>query len=260
MLGWWIMRKLLAIVVLGLLFSGNAYAKAKKGDILYKDKDKIHIVTGGLGPSVWPLARNHCGNDKFIYEVGMGLTTANKLSKIYVKKGRKDVKWRNVTEFYCSAKNYEINPPRSTFPGKKYYNKQGPVPKVSNNTYTSTGNSNSTSSNNSRSAGMSFTINDKKEQCAAIGFKPQTEKFADCVLKLVELDIKSQANNRTVATQNNSNQQIAKELEKQNNLRQSQFLMNLSKQLLTPNAPASLPSTSNCTVRGTGVNKSITCY
>ena len=61
-------------------------------------------------------------------------------------------------------------------------------------------------------------------------------------------------------TQNNSNQQIAKELEKQNNLRQSQFLMNLSKQLLTPNAPASLPSTSNCTVRGTGVNKSITCY
>ena len=45
-------------------------------------------------------------------------------------------------------------------------------------------------SSNTQSAGISFTIKDKKEQCAAIGFKPATDKFADCVLRLVELDLK----------------------------------------------------------------------
>ena len=194
------MKKILGIIFLGLLLSGSAYAKAKKGDILYKDKDKIHIVTGGLGSSVWPLARNHCGNDKFIYEVGMGLTSANKLSKIYVKKGRKDVKWRNVTEFYCSAQNYEINPPGSTFPGKKYYSKQGPVTKVSN-TYTSSSNSNSTSS------GLSTDdkITQSKQICRDLGFKTNTEKFADCALKM--MSIQFEATNK-VASGSGTTQEI----------------------------------------------------
>ena len=43
---------------------------------------------------------------------------------------------------------------------------------------------------------INFTIKDKKEQCAAIGFKPNTEKFADCVLRLVELDVKRQTTNQ----------------------------------------------------------------
>ena len=37
------------------------------------------------------------------------------------------------------------------------------------------------------SGDLTFTIKDKKEQCTAIGFEPATEKFADCVLRLVEL-------------------------------------------------------------------------
>ena len=37
---------------------------------------------------------------------------------------------------------------------------------------------------------IEFDINDKKQQCEIIGFKPETEKFADCVLRLVELDVK----------------------------------------------------------------------
>jgi len=95
------------------------------------------------------------------------------------------------------------------------------------------------SSGDSQSAGISFTIKDKKEQCAAIGFKPNTEKFADCVLKLVELDVKRKVNDPSMASQSQANQQVANELKRQNNLRQSQFLMNLSQQLLTPSSPAS---------------------
>jgi hypothetical protein len=38
---------------------------------------------------------------------------------------------------------------------------------------------------------IEFDISDKKTQCEAIGFKPETEKFADCVLRLVELGCKT---------------------------------------------------------------------
>ena len=95
------------------------------------------------------------------------------------------------------------------------------------------------SASSSQSAGISFTIKDKKEDCKAIGFKPNTEKFADCVLKLVELDVKRKVNDPSMTSQSQANQQIANELKRQNNLRQSQFLMNLSQQLLTPSSPAS---------------------
>ena len=113
--------------------------------------------------------------------------------------------------------------------------------------------------NNSQSAGMSFTIKDKKEQCAAIGFKPATDKFADCVLRLVELDLQKQISNPTIVAQDSGNQAIVDELKRSNNMQQSQFLMNLSNQLLNPSSPASSMSSSSCTVRG-GTIKTINCW
>ena len=114
-------------------------------------------------------------------------------------------------------------------------------------------------SNQSASKGISFTIKDKKEQCAAIGFKPATDKFADCVLRLVELDLKKQISNPTIVTKNPGNQAIVNELKRSNNMKQSQFLMNLSNQLLNPSSPASSTSSSSCTVRG-GTIKRVNCW
>ena len=108
---------------------------------------------------------------------------------------------------------------------------------------------------------INFTIKDKKEQCAAIGFKPNTEKFADCVLRLVELDVKQQTTNIISSSQNSGNQQLAKQLERQNNMQQTQFLLELGQQLLTPQAPASLPKTNTCTIRPLGTNMTtINCF
>ena len=107
---------------------------------------------------------------------------------------------------------------------------------------------------------LTFTINDKKEQCEAIGFTPQTEKFADCVLRLVELDVKSQQQKQIELAISQGNQQVADELRAQRNQQSGEYLMNLSQQLLTPTAPASLPTTRNCSVRGTGVYKRVTCW
>ena len=98
-------------------------------------------------------------------------------------------------------------------------------------------------SSSNQSADISFTIKDKKEQCTVIGFKPNTEKFADCVLRLVELDVKKQYSNQMVSAQNSGNDELAKQLERQSNLQQSQFLMNLGQQLLTPSSPASTMTT-----------------
>jgi len=114
-------------------------------------------------------------------------------------------------------------------------------------------------SSSSQSGGISFTIKDKKEQCKAIGFQPASEKFADCVLRLVELDLKKQISNPTIVAQDSGNQAIVDELKRNNNMQQSQFLMNLSQQLLNPSSPASTWSTSSCTVRG-GTIKTINCW
>jgi hypothetical protein len=108
-----------------------------------------------------------------------------------------------------------------------------------------------------------FTIKDKREQCEAIGFKPETEKFADCVLRLVELDVKQQTQNQIVSAQNSGNDALVKQLERQNNLQSSQALINLGQQLMNPkqnNSNIYMPQTRRCTVSGFGVTSVVRCY
>ena len=108
-------------------------------------------------------------------------------------------------------------------------------------------------------AQITFTIKDKKEQCTAIGFEPATEKFADCVLRLVELDVKSQQATQIALAQSQGNQQIVDQLKKQRNDQSSQYFLDLGQKLLNPQSTVSAPSTSTCTVSG-GVYKNITCW
>ena len=109
------------------------------------------------------------------------------------------------------------------------------------------------------SGDIEFTIKDKKEQCTAIGFEPATEKFADCVLRLVELDVKTQQTNQIALAQSQGNQQIADQLKKQSNDQSSQYFLDLSQKLLNPQSTVSAPSTSTCTISG-GVYKNISCW
>ena len=144
-----------------------------------------------------------------------------------------------------------------------------------------------------------FTIADKKEQCEVIGFKPRTAKFADCVLRLVELDIKKQQSNEVVSSNKSNNNEISKqleiqnkelerknkelerqrnsnnnnaiakqleiqnkELERQRRARNSQFLMNLGQQLLNPektNSNIYMPQTQRCTIQGFGSFAKMVC-
>ena len=101
---------------------------------------------------------------------------------------------------------------------------------------------------------ISFTINDKKEQCEAIGFTPATEKFADCVLRLVELDVKTQQSNQIALAESQGNQQVADELRAQRNQQSGAYLMDLGQKLLNPPTR----KTTRCTVTGVGSFKTVT--
>tara|TARA_B100000963_G_C22408963_1_gene572355 strand:- start:2 stop:754 length:753 start_codon:yes stop_codon:yes gene_type:complete len=116
------------------------------------------------------------------------------------------------------------------------------------------------SSDNSQ--GITFNIKQKKEQCKAIGFKPETEKFADCVLRLVELDVKTQQQNQIAQAQNSGNDALAKQLQKQNYDRGTDVLLNLGQQLLKPkqyNSNIYMPKTQRCTIQGFGSFAKMVC-
>lgn len=109
---------------------------------------------------------------------------------------------------------------------------------------------------------MSFTIFEKKQECEKIGFKPKTEKFADCVLRLVELDLKKQSEQKIVITQNRGNLDLANFLRQQNNLRSSQALIQLGQQLMSPkryNSNIYMPQTRRCTIHGFGTFATMRC-
>mgnify|MGYP001159452554 CR=1 FL=1 len=107
-----------------------------------------------------------------------------------------------------------------------------------------------------------FTIKDKREQCEAIGFKTETEKFADCVLRLVELDIKKQNQNQITSAQSSGNDALVKQLKKQSDLQSSQALINLGQQLMNPkkfNSNIYTPKVQRCTIQGYGSFANMIC-
>ena len=120
--------------------------------------------------------------------------------------------------------------------------------------------SKTTTSNTIATPDIEFTIKDKKEQCTAIGYAPATEKFADCVLRLVELDVKAQQAAQIALAQSQGNQQLAEQLKKQNNSQSSDAFINLGLKLLSPQSTVSAPSTSTCRVIGSGAYKTVNCW
>ena len=142
-----------------------------------------------------------------------------------------------VSEYLCSKNVINVTNNKSLLPGFK-------VREISY------GQTNNQTSNSPESTDINFNISEKKLQCEAIGFTPKTEKFADCVLKLVELDMKNQQSNNMITSQNKS----------QSNQFMSNALLNLGQQLLQPNSSINSPTTRNCTVRKFGNNSRVTCY
>ena len=130
------------------------------------------------------------------------------------------------------------------------------------------------STRESRSQSRLSAIDDKKKECEAIGFKSGTEKFSDCVLRLIESDSKTSGSSVPVVTQRNStgntavnsliNEQRAliKEQRRQQQLNSSMELIRRGADMMrSPTPSPAFPSpTTKCTVYNNGWNNpTLTC-
>ena len=231
------MKKILGVIVLGLLLSGNAYAadyyQGKHSQ--YKEGiSKIYFCD-----TEWPagFTNSFCRKASPYFQNGIEINDSWK-----VKGQKRFAIFKNVTQ-----------PIRSGFSGKNFGNGTFHAIAYSWSEAERIISKLGQTSNNSQSAGISFTIKDKKEQCAAIGFKPETDKFADCVLRLVELDVKKQQSNKIANAQNSGNEALVKQLQRQEYDRGTDALLNLGQQLLQPKS--STYSTCSYIDLGSGMSK-----
>ena len=226
------MKKLLGIIVLGLLLSGNAYA----------DEPKIvkFYCVGGTNGDLNNFEINEINKQviwSFKYPQWSKFKTENlKIKstdgkKVFIK-GFKGKPWD-----YETAEKFERNFGANNFKCEKI--SDTPIAKTQD---------------------ITFTIKDKKKQCEAIGFVTATEKFADCVLELVVLDVKSQQANQIALAQSQGNQQVVTQLQNQRNDQSSQAFIDLGLKLLSPQSTVSAPTTSTCRVIGSGAFKTVNCW
>jgi hypothetical protein len=269
------MQKLFGIIIIGMLLQGCATAPSSTVQNQLIKTNKINLgmnyedlknILGGM-TSTWPYrqsenylymygAPNNSETNFYAFEAidakkakdGFNFWTGSfdaknyKLTKIYKDKVK-------LLDFYISKTNNSeelklLSVWKDWAINEKKYKAKNDI-NTSIDTVTNTD--------------INFTIDDKKEQCTAIGFEPATEKFADCVLRLVELDVKSQQATQIALAQSQGNQQVANQLKKQSNDQSSQYFLDLGQKLLNPQSTVSAPSTSTCRVTG-GIYKTVSCW
>ena len=195
MLESWSMKKLLAIIVLGLLFSESAYAKKIKAlDIIYKDENNIHImVPGGLSFKPDKIAVQHCSSfNKSTYQ-----TKGNAGKKYYKNKGYKLPFGLPVNVYICSKENITRAPNNHKISPS--------VGLIAINILNSSTAPTTVKNNEVKEMDMASMINKAKNTCKSLGFKEGSEKFSDCSLKLYSQSVELAAEqNKTVVMQQQS--------------------------------------------------------
>lgn len=244
------------IYLLFIIFICPSLFAVPYSKILHTDENKIHFSIKDSF-TIWEDAKqigvNHCSKfNKYAFHVKRPvlLFPRTKLEKFYKKKGLL-LRGHRVFEYICSNQNLTVAPSFAFNSGDKI------VAKYSN--YGSDIISNEVNLKK-QSTDITFSIADKKKQCEAIGFKPMTEKFADCVLKLVELDVQTQNNNRIAAANNAGNELLANELKKKRQREKSNYLINLGMELMKPQSNNSFSRSTNCTITSFGNQSNVNCF
>ena len=209
-----LMKKFLSIVLLSLLFGGSALAECIKGDCkkgygefswkglgIYKGEwlnSKMHGYgeyegypdgshAGLTHKGYYKKDKKH-GDGKFTHPNGAVFEGEYRNNKMKLGK----FTWPNGTVFEGEFRNDKIKLGRYIWPNGdicEEYNGSKCLVNIikknnslnSNSTDSNSADSNSTDSNSADSASL---IDQAKETCKSLGFKEDTEKFADCSLKL----------------------------------------------------------------------------
>jgi len=251
-----VIKKFYKIIALSLFFASGAYAEKIQFNCIGLNnnmKSNVFILDNNnkTVDQKWTLNNGKSGGSK--YEI---LEIDNE--KVLIKS--LDKKFKNIPAYYW----YYATDQRTVFKDRvTLYDCKSNNSNIDVNSNQVKIKSKQILENEKQQNEMMFTINDKREQCEAIGFKPETEKFADCVLRLVELDIKKQQQTQVTVAQNNGNDALVEQLQRQNDIQSSQALINLGQQLLQPkqfNSNIYMPQTQRCTVSGFGVTSVVRCY
>jgi len=247
------MKKVLGIVVLCLLLSGNAYSEViELNNCKYKGEGSVDFTTNILIDKENRTAELTTSSGQSKKMSITHNTNSNSYSTPLAE--FKDFTQKSKYDFYPDKSQYVWS-----YYVKKLFNDEF---KLKNQSPWQCEKIESIAAKQKKQDAIMFTIKDKREQCEAIGFKPKTEKFADCVLRLVELDINKQQDNKIAAAQNSGNMQIANQLLQMRNDNNAQYLIDLGQQLLTPqsfNSNIYLPQTQNCTIMGFDSFAKMTC-
>tara|TARA_B100000886_G_scaffold315661_1_gene253768 strand:+ start:825 stop:1556 length:732 start_codon:yes stop_codon:yes gene_type:complete len=176
-----IIKKVLVIVFLGMLLIFNAYADQPR--VWYKDKNTIHIAhkmhLWEFHNDIKRVAENHCKSFNKSYFWIKDNNLKPNIVKHYKNKIKKEYKKATVIEVFCSDKLLSYAPNDSFTPGNKIlYTNFKSIETVSNN-----------SSNNQISTNDKIT--QSKQICKDLGFKVNTEKFADCALKMMSMQFEA---------------------------------------------------------------------
>ena len=185
------MKKLLSIIVLGLLLSANAYAEVIK---LSCDPKAF----GNADPNwIYEYFESTIDTEKKTYNI--------KAKGYYKTKGKKEfiddlrfsiIKIDETSITYKSLSNPEVI---SKFNYRSDYRNIQIQPKLNN---TAGWNLNCTNKLKEKKVELASMIDKAKDTCKSLGFKEGTEKFADCSLKLYSQSVELAAEqNKTVVMQ-----------------------------------------------------------
>ena len=155
------MKKLLGIVVVSLLLSSNAYAKEIK--VYHKDENSISVTDGGLSNAKGNvIAAKHCAQ-------------YNKFAFAYYgayKQGALNEKGKPTRLYHCTKSNLSKSPISGEKLNWTNYDE------------------NHEFAQQQKEDKKFAKLEGYKATCEALGFKPGSEKFADCALKLFIADNK----------------------------------------------------------------------
>jgi hypothetical protein len=233
------MKKILSLLVVSLLLSGNAYADEPR--VWFKDANTIHIahkihMIKSQTKDLKKIAEKHCKSHNKYY---FFLNESRPISEHYNSKIKNEYKGGWVYEVFCSATAMTSAPLQSFATGSsiKYTNYVG-----------SSSSQKTTSSSNSQSLTLSTDdkITQSKQICRDLGFKTNTEKFADCALKM--MSIQFEATNK-VASGSGTTQEII--VKHQNDYDIFDAMIDMSNAMLSNNKKSSSSSNNrgtNCVI------------
>ena len=210
------MKKILGIIVLGLLLSGNAYAAL---DIYEADENSILVEQSFNAKKTRKIAAKHCA----------------KYKKFFISIANNNAEKPGAIRYFCVSKYTKF-----------FEDKAVGFAKEVNHTNFDANSSWAKKSNTGSTQSSGSSTNDKiaqsKQICRDLGFKIKTEKFADCALKM--MSIQFEATNK-VASGNGTTQEII--VKHQNDYDIFDAMIDVSNAMLSNNKKSSSSSSNNNT-------------